>query len=151
MDYGGHGNGGTVIGLLVADGRVYNKPLGGEYIMIGFDRDNNLRIGKFDDISMFRDAVEFRPALIVNGEKVVKDSAGWGLQPRTAIGQSRKGEVMLLVIDGRQVGYSLGATMEDCADILLRHEGFTAAAVDGGSSSILVYEGKVLTKPSNGN
>lgn len=150
-DYGGHGNGGTVIGLLVSQGKVYNKPLGGEYTMIGFDRDNNLRVGKFDDISMFRDAVEFRPALIVNGEKVVKDSAGWGLQPRTAIGQSRKGEVMLLVIDGRQVGYSIGATMEDCADIMLKHEGFTAAAVDGGSSSIMVYKGKVLTKPSNGN
>jgi len=149
-DYGGHGNGGTVIGLLVADGRVYNKPLGGEYIMIGFDRDNNLRIGKFNDISMFRDAVEFRPALVVNGEKVVKDSAGWGLQPRTAIGQSRKGEVMLLVIDGRQVGYSIGATMEQCADIMLQHDALTAAAVDGGSSSIMVYNDKVLTRPSNG-
>lgn len=150
VDNGGHGTGGLVVGLLVVDGKVYNKALGKDYIMIGLDKDHNLRIGKFDDISIFRDAVEFRPALVVNGVKVVKDSAGWGLQPRTAIGQSNKGEILLLVIDGRQLGYSIGATMEDCADILLRHNAATAAALDGGSSSIMVYKDMVLTRPSNG-
>ena len=54
----------------------------------------------------------------------------------------------MLVIDGRQVGYSIGATMEDCADILLQYGAVTAGACDGGSSSVIGYDGEVINKPS---
>ena len=89
-----------------------------------------------------------KSTLIVDGEKVVKDSAGWGLQPRTVVGQCKNGVVLFLVADGRQPGYSLGATMEDCADVLLQYGAVSAAACDGGSSSVMAYNGEIINKPS---
>lgn len=141
-----YGNGGEVMGLVVEDGVVRNKPVRGRQIMIGFDWENNLRIGKYEDISIFRDAVEFRPPLVLNGERTVEGSAGWGIAPRTAIGQDATGAVLLLVVDGRQVGHSIGATMSQLADEMLKHKAIQAAAVDGGSSSVMVYEGEEVTK-----
>lgn len=141
-----YGNGGEVMGLVVEDGKVRNPELRGRQIMIGFDWENNLRIGKYDDISMFRDAVEFRPPLVLNGERTVEGSAGWGVAPRTAIGQDATGAVLLLVVDGRQVGHSIGAMMSQLADEMLKHKAIQAAAVDGGSSSVMVYEGEEITK-----
>ena len=42
----------------------------------------------------------------------------------------------------------IGATMEDCADILLEYGAVTAAACDGGSSSTIGYDGELINKPS---
>ena len=61
-----------------------------------------------------------------------------------------KGEVLMLVIDGRQPLHSVGATMKDCQDILVAYGAVNSAALDGGSSSIMYYEGAIQTKPSNG-
>ena len=55
---------------------------------------------------------------------------------------------MIFVVDGRQVGYSLGATMGDCADVLEMYGAVNAGACDGGSSSVLAYEGEILNEPS---
>ena len=67
----------------------------------------------------------------------MQGSYGWGMQPRSALGQTKDGEVLLLVVDGRQMGYSLGCTVSDCADILLRHKAYQANNLDGGSSAIM--------------
>ena len=95
-----------------------------------------------------RDAFQYHPALIINGDKVIEGSSGWGLQPRSVIGQAENGVVMFFVVDGRQVGYSLGATMGDCADVLEEYGAVNAGACDGGSSSVLAYEGEILNEPS---
>ena len=71
------------------------------------------------------------------------------MHPRTAIGQTLDGSILMLVIDGRQL-HSIGATMKDCQDILAAYGATNAAALDGGSSSIMYYNGEVQTKPSNG-
>ena len=46
---------------------------------------------------------------------------------------------------------SMGATMEDCADILLEYGAVTAGACDGGSSAVIAYDGEVINKPSARN
>lgn len=143
------GNGGTVVGMYIKDGKMIEKPYEHKaWVMIGFDYDNNLRIGSYKDTSIFRDAVQFTPPLVLNGERVVKGTAGYGLQPRTSIGQTRKGEVMLLTIDGRQPGWSVGATMEQCIDVMLRYEALQAAALDGGSSTTMIYNNEVINRPA---
>ena len=48
---------------------------------------------------------------------------------------------MLVVIDGRQPGLSMGATLFDVANFIVRHGGYTAANMDGGGTSTLVIEG----------
>ena len=57
----------------------------------------------------------------------------------------------MLIIDGRQVGHSLGATVTDLAEIMLRHDAYQAMNLDGGSSSIMTYKGETINKPSSTN
>jgi len=150
-DPSGHGNGGNVFGLVVQNGEILNKPLGGTNKTIGFNRGDELNIGRDGVNASFRDAVEFKPALIINGEVLVSGSAGWGIQPRSAIGQTKKGEVLLLIIDGRSPGYSLGCTLGEVAKILDRYGAYQACNLDGGSSSLMYYNGREISRPSAAN
>ena len=147
-----NGNGGKVTGSFVLDGvdLGYKKP---SYLLFGMKQDDRFYVEKTDecDITEYKWAAQFRPALVINGEKVVNGTFGYGIQPRTAIGQSQDGEMLLLIIDGRQIGYSLGATVSDLADVLLNHNAYQAVNCDGGSSSLMWYGGKNITKPSSTN
>ena len=93
--------------------------------------------------------MEFFPALIINGENVVDGTFGMGIQPRTAIGQTKTGDFLMLVVDGRQVGYSLGCTVRDCSEILAEYNAYQATNLDGGSSSVMIYKGEQITKSSS--
>lgn len=93
---------------------------------------------------------------LVKGGKIVPDLTGEA-EPRTAIGLNRSGKILtLMVVDGRQGGYSEGATLAELAALLLEkgvHEGMN---MDGGGSSTLVVEGEngqptVLNAPIDSN
>lgn len=147
----GHGGGGDIKGCLVLDGEEIGKPKGGKWKMFGVKHDDRLYISNYEDedITEYRWAVEFFPALIVDGELSISGSFGMGIQPRTTIGQTKDGDFLLLIIDGRQVGYSLGCTVADCADIMLRYGAYQGANMDGGSSSVMWYKGEQITKSSS--
>ena len=98
-----------------------------------------------------RDGIQFGPILIADGEKRVKGSAGYGIQPRTAIGQRDDGVIVMLVIDGRDPARSLGCTVGECAEILERYGCVNAACCDGGSSSVMEYDGAVINKNCSKN
>lgn len=151
FDPEGHGNGGVAHGLVVSGGQRHNGAVGGTYKAIGLDEENRLHVGPYKKGSEFRDAVEFKPALIIDGQQAVEGSAGWGVQPRTAIGQTSDGTILLLVVDGRAPGYSIGCTVGDCAEILGRYGAVQACNLDGGSSSVMVYNGRVISRPSAAN
>ena len=91
-----------------------------------------------------RDAISFGPILIVNGEPTEVTGSGGGLNPRTAIGQRADGAVLLLVIDGRQAN-SLGANYGDLINVMTEYGAVNAANLDGGSSSLLVYNNEVIS------
>ncbi len=148
IDTGGVSLGGQVSGMCVSGGEYWGT-YKSKYTLLGFDTDDRLVVGGTDNWEQYniRDGMQYRPTLILNGKKVVEDSAGWGLQPRTTMGQCENGTVLMLVADGRRAD-SLGATMEDCADILLEYGAVTAAACDGGSSSTIGYNGELINKPS---
>lgn len=149
-DYNGVGDGGEIVGASCASGEIWGTYTE-DYNTIAFDYDNKLQIGVFGywKENNIRDAVQFNPALILNGEKQVEGSAGWGISPRTAIGQRSDGAVVILTIDGRKPGYSIGATMEQCADEMLKYGVVNAAACDGGSSTIMGYKGQIITRCSS--
>lgn len=148
-DPGGTSLGGVVTGQCVSGGEYWGT-YNANYTLIGFDSENRLVVGGMGNWEEYniRDGMQYHPTLIIDGVKVVEDSAGWGLQPRTVVGQCKNGVVLFLVADGRQVGYSLGATMEDCADVLLQYGAVTAGACDGGSSSVIAYDGMIINEPS---
>ena len=146
-DYEGNGTGGLPYGFLKSEGKTLQPAVGDTWKIIGFDEDDHLQIGAFSDTSNLRDAVEFRPALIINGENLVAGSGLNDQQPRTAIGQAQDGTVIMLVIDGRQL-HSFGISIERCGEIMERYGAYQASMLDGGSSSVMVYDGREITSPT---
>jgi len=145
VDEGGVGNGGEPLGIVIKDGKLlYN---GGSSVVVGFDRDNKLIVGYMSAQDALdkniRDACSFGPVFIVNGKRAESIGSGGGLNPRTCIGQTADGSVLLLTIDGRQAT-SIGATYEDCIDILEEYGAVNAANLDGGSSTVMYYNGEVI-------
>ena len=69
--------------------------------------------------------------------------------PRTAVGQTADGRVLMVVTDGRRPGYSVGMTNFELAQTLVRLGAVTASAFDGGGSSSLAFDGKLLNRPSD--
>ncbi|MFT7696425.1 MAG: exopolysaccharide biosynthesis protein, partial [Candidatus Latescibacterota bacterium] len=79
--------------------------------------------------------------------------------PRTAVGYSQNGEVLfLVVVDGRQPGYSVGMTLAELAgfmrmrlaDFSSTHENaYQALNLDGGGSTTMVVEDEVVNSPSD--
>ena len=109
-----------------------------------------LILGEFTDEEILqkriRDAVSFGPFVILNGQKAkVKGMAG-GYDPRTAIGQTADGTVLLLVIDGRQPGME-GGNMKTVMDIMWEYGAVNAANLDGGSSATMVLNNEIINKP----
>ncbi|MDY3619341.1 phosphodiester glycosidase family protein [Agathobaculum sp.] len=146
-DYEGNGTGGLPYGFLKSEGEKLQSAVGGGWKIIGFDEEDRLQIGEFSDTSSLRDGVEFHPAIILNGENIVSGTGLNDAQPRTAIGQTKDKTVMMLVVDGRQM-HSFGITIERCADILEQYGAYQAAMLDGGSSSVMVYNGREITSPT---
>lgn len=154
-----HGNGGTPHGMVIQNGQlVYNAPkanVGGG--IIGFTYDNKLVLGQMSAEEALqkgiRDAVEFGPYLIVNGEPAfIKGNGGWGTAPRSAIAQRKDGIVLFLVMDGRDYAHGIdGADMVQLTEILMKYGAYNAANLDGGTSSGLVINGKFANKPMNGS
>ena len=148
MDENGVGDGGSPIGLVISGGVMMNGYPSLVSEVIGFDRDNRLVVGNMSAQEALdrgiRDAVNFGPILVVNGEPAQISGSGGGLNPRTAIGQREDGAVLLLVIDGRQ-SHSLGASYKDLIEIMLEFGAVNAANLDGGSSSLMVYEDEIIT------
>lgn len=147
-DDGGVGNGGKPKGIVVSEGELLYASTGhSENVTVGFTQDDKLVVGEMTGEQAksmgLRDAVTFGPALVVNGEACEVSGISSGLNPRTAIGQREDGAVLLLVIDGRQVN-SMGATHADLMKIMLEYGAVNACNLDGGSSSIMYYEGEYL-------
>ncbi|MBE6632457.1 MAG: hypothetical protein E7623_07140, partial [Ruminococcaceae bacterium] len=151
-------NGGTPSGLIIEDGILVcpKKPNNTTtYNLIGFNskgvlilRHATAQWALENDIVS---AVSFNPFLVVNGEGMVKNgTGGWGIAPRTAIGQRATGEVLFLTIDGRQTGWSIGCDLDVLQKVLLEEKAVNGAMMDGGSSTVMIYQGEWVNKPSLG-
>lgn len=74
--------------------------------------------------------------------------AGTSRQPRTAVGATADGKLILLVCDGRNMRGSAGFTLAELADKLIELGAVDAVNLDGGGSSTMVgSDGKVLNRP----
>lgn len=154
-DLDGWGNGSIPYGAIINNGELVWTHSGGSGQLIGFTKDHKLWLTNDDPATAIskgmEDAVEFGPNLIVNGKvSKIHGDGGWGTAPRSVIAQRRDGIVLFLIIEGRLPGYSIGATMNDVIEMLLRYGAYNAANLDGGASSTMSVNGKLYNKPSAG-
>jgi hypothetical protein len=69
--------------------------------------------------------------------------------PRTGVGQRRDGKIVMVVVDGRRPGYSVGMTNFELAQAMVRLGVVTGSALDSGGSSTLAFDGTLLNRPSD--
>ncbi len=150
------GTGGAPLGFIISDGKYISgesKDKTTKRDTIAFTEDGMLIVGKhsLNDLKKYnvKEAISFGPPLVVNGKPTIKNGdGGWGISPRTVIGQRSDGSVLFLVIDGRSIK-SYGATLKEVQDIMIDKGAVNAANLDGGSSATMYYDGKVINTPSD--
>ena len=150
-DPNGKGNGAFPDGLTMHDGKMVHNNVGEKAVnIVGFNDQGELVLGKMTAKQLveknMREVVTFEPNLIVEGKSVLQGDGGWGIAPRTGIGQMADGTVIFVVIDGRQPTWSIGATLRDLMHVFEDYNAVNAVNLDGGSSSELVYNGKVMNR-----
>jgi hypothetical protein len=102
------------------------------------------------------DAIGGGPVLVRDG-KLVSRADEWFTpsqllprEPRSAVGQTADGRILLVAVDGRRKGYSVGLSNFGLAQELAKLGAVQAMAFDSGGSTTLAFDGKVMNRPSNG-
>lgn len=127
------------------------------------------RVEVYDETSTSADALvaagvwntlSFGPAVLVDGavpegledfevDTNVGNHSIQGNQPRTAIGVIGTNHLVFLVVDGRSEGYSRGASLPELGEILAGLGCTTGFNLDGGGSSVMIFDGEIVNQPSN--
>ena len=99
-------------------------------------------------------AIHAGPVLISNGEmnitlneEVFFNTPIAGVHPRSAIGYTKENELIMMVVDGRQPE-SRGVFLEELATMLKQFNCHEALNLDGGGSSAIVADTRLLNRPS---
>ncbi|MBU0511487.1 MAG: phosphodiester glycosidase family protein [Chloroflexi bacterium] len=151
LDYYPHsGDAVDVIGLAASEGHLYSQDTDNEPTLF-LSPTNQARID--DQVGKTHNAISGNAMLVRRGNPL--NGLGGSPAPRSAVALDRANRrLILIVVDGRQPGYSEGATLNELAEIIVFHGGYTAMNLDGGGSSTLVIEGNfgnpnVLNSPIN--
>jgi len=151
------GTGGLPLGITMHSGKLLqNDPnKWGSQPVIGITAYGELVAGSYNLAQLkalnVTEAVSFGPVIVQDGVGLVQGIGSWGYAPRTAIGQRKDGTIILIVTDGRFIhgANDLGASLKDIQDLMLQYGAVTAANLDGGSSSTMYYNGKLVNEPTD--
>lgn len=145
-------------GYVLRNGVLYRASAqsGTDALVIGAD--GNFRIiteGETSADTLVREGawqvLTFGPALINGGQVTVSSSDEVGRamtsNPRTAIGQIREGHYLLVVSDGR-TKESAGLSLRQLAELMQSLGAQIAYNLDGGGSSTMVFQGRVVNNPT---
>lgn len=149
-DAGGVGNGSIPAGITILNGKLISG--GAPQPIVGFTKDHKLitttTTGQGALDMGVVEAVTFGPTFITDGKLTYvpgTDNLNM-VNPRTAIGQQKDGTMLLLVIDGRGPS-SFGAQYEDVIKIFRDYDAVMAGNLDGGNSSVMMYDGTYVHYP----
>ena len=145
-------------GYVLRNGVLYRASAqsGTDALVIGAD--GNFRIineGETSADTLVREGawqvLTFGPALINGGQVTVSSSDEVGRamtsNPRTAIGQISEGHYLLVVSDGR-TKESTGLSLRQLAELMQSLGAQIAYNLDGGGSSTMVFQGRVVNNPT---
>lgn len=123
-------------GMTISNGFTYEPLSDKDFPMLVFGAQRPVDIGYIETGAKY--AVSGTRMLVEDGQMVdgLNDLAR---APRTAAGVDKAGHnLIIVVVDGRQAGYSKGATIKELAQLLLDNGADNALELDGGGSSTLV-------------
>ena len=107
----------------------------------------------FSEFWKVKEAIHAGPILISNRninvtseQEVFFNTPVDGVQPRSAIGYNKNGDIIMMVVDGRQVD-SRGVYLKELAMLMKQFKCEKAINLDGGGSSSLVANGKLINNP----
>lgn len=97
------------------------------------------------------------PRLVKDGEKYInaleesfRADVVMGRAPRTAIGVTENGRLLMVTVSGR-TDFSIGMTLDELADLMLELGAIDAMNLDGGGSTTMVLRQRVFNQPSSGD
>ena len=138
------------LGTLIKDGKIIWSDTSAPTNLIGFNKENKLVLSKTTAEnaikSGIRDGLEFGPFLMINGKKLQYESTagGYDRAARVAIAQRKDGVVLFLVTEGVHAN---GPSLMEVIDLLEKYGAYNAANLDGGTSSQLVINNKLINTP----
>ena len=91
--------------------------------------------------------IEFGPFLIVNGKSAKISGTPYGVANKCVIAQRQDGVMMFLVTEGES--YIDGASLKDVVEVLEKYGAYNAANLDGGQSTSLVIDNKLVNSPNH--
>ncbi len=138
-------------GLAGSKGKM-RSTMGPSNSSVWFDTQGRVRFGHQQDDKPQEAATGFQ--LMLSKGKVLAGEGG-ARHPRTALGTDQQGKTLwLVVVDGRQRGYSEGMNIHELASLMKTLGCWEATNMDGGGSSIMGLvnkEGqmKIVNSPSD--
>ena len=143
-------------GLIIEDGKVVYASSYGRFVGASITHDGVLLAHTLSASEVksknVKEALSFGPALIVNGKSATTTGTGGsGMNPRTVIAQRKDGIILFLVVNGYGQNLSWkgrgGVYYSDLITILERYGAYNAVNMDGGSSTTLAINGKLINSP----
>lgn len=92
---------------------------------------------------------EGRPYIDMQAQHFSSKSLGYR-EPRSAVGITRDGKMLLVAVDGRQKNVSVGMTLTELAYLMQKLGAVDAMNLDGGSSTQMAVYGRMINNPSAG-
>ena len=145
-------------GLVIRNGELFREELSDQDVLVMF-QDGSMETYSRRDLDVeaviARGAYQswaFGPMLLdANGQPMTEFNSNVNRpNPRSAIGYYEPGHYVFLLVDGRQLGYSSGLTMQEMSQLFYDMGCKVAYNLDGGQSAVMTYDGKVANKPYNG-
>ena len=151
-------------GYEVRNGEVFRQRFNQNRDLLVIDENGDLCIMPKSDSGLLKAFVEaghqvvqaftFGPALVIDGELQKIDGhygfAALDNAPRSALGQLGPLAYAMVVVDGRQKGYSRGVPTWKLAAFMADLGCTQAYALDGGGSATLVALGELVSHPADG-
>ena len=148
-------------GYVVRNGALYRDDVATDTDALVIDSDGNMKsVNQSDETASellkngAQQVLSFGPTLVENGKVTVSEDAEVGQSqasnPRTAIGQVGKNHYVVVVSDGR-TSESTGLSLYQLANVMKSHGATYAYNLDGGGSSTMVLNGKVINNPVGGS
>jgi exopolysaccharide biosynthesis protein len=69
--------------------------------------------------------------------------------PRTAVGATADGRLLIVTVDGRRPGHSVGMSLRELAELFVRLGARSAINLDGGGSTTMVINGTIVNRVSD--